>query len=721
MVEEGKREFWKYAVFTLAASLPVGHMFYTMWLNGTWRYASELTSSVALVPDGPAGVIDALLFGFGLYFGFLLVFMQNRRKYYQGVILLLGTVGAVGLLAALGIGLPGFEPTPLNAIAFVAGLAVVVLTEMIETEIGLPFLGSIALEGRLHQIDFGRSSWGHAVDAWGDELEFPIATYGLIAYIVAVVIVSNAMNFLVASGGVGALQVVHAGASVLFFWVMWSFLTLNPSSDNNLQVLGPTSSGKTYFVLAAALEAKRHDRFEMTRAVGWINELIEDHKDWAHKNRNIKDQEMDWDISYTGTEEIYQTNFTIVAKDRIPKALHFNVIDHAGELLVDVADRVGGRAVADGGTDESGEPTEAVCPSCSYHTIGEDDGTLCPECHEDYLVTGEGTTTDTTVSTGEPSEEVADESDGATITADDTSGEVADDVNTTSARYTASDEDDTSSEDAAPETDDGAEIIDGSTGDETELDGETESDDGERTTTGSGITGLSEDESTEGSTDDDRTSASTSDETGTSVSTDGTAGRSPDDVNVTDSDESTDEESLNKDEVVDRLEQKVLKSDTLVMMLDSVRLIGGQPAGPGSESLGTTEMNRIINGVEPERVVLVATKADVLIDDWKQWHRTHRDGRGDHDRLPAPHALDEYQDSFQEYVTERFDNETGTLFNNADVSTVYPVYFETQRSGPEREGSDDAGSGDEWVPAPNANGELQPHGHDRVLAAIARN
>lgn len=76
------------------------------------------------------------------------------------------------------------------------------------------------------------------------------------------------MNFVVAEPEIGGLQLLHAGASLVFLWMMGSFLTLNPSSDTDLQVLGPTQSGKTCFVLATALEAMRNDQFEMKEAKG---------------------------------------------------------------------------------------------------------------------------------------------------------------------------------------------------------------------------------------------------------------------------------------------------------------------------------------------------------------------------------------------------------------------------------------------------------------------
>lgn len=725
MPEEGRREFWKYALFTAATSVLVGHMFYTMWLSGAWVYASDLATAIGWIPDGATGVTAGLLFGFGIYLGFLLVFMQNRRKYYQGLILLIGTVGSIGLLGALGIGLPGFEPSPLNGGAFVAGLVIVVLAEMIDTDISVPVpnLGdepglftTVELEGRLHQIDLERSSWGHAVDVRGDELTFPVATYGLLGYIIAVVLVSNVMNFLVAD--VGSLQIAHLGASVLFLWVLGSFLSLNPSSDTELQVLGPTQSGKTYFVLAAALEAQRNDRFEMDNSVGWINEQIEKHKEWARKNRERPDRDLDWDIGFTAAEQIYQTNFTVTTNDRLPKAFHFNVIDHAGEILAKVADSVGERAVGDGGTSEEGEAATYVCPECGFETdeptarIGD----ICPECQEGYLRDGD----DADVTAGEEGaapeersfrdrvEDIRDRRENESDGADQAADEEQDSADQSPSEAVAADDGSEETDRTVDESENGAEYND-------------------TVASFSGGADAVDDEDAE-IIDGDDGDADESDEV--SVDDDGAATEPNEPAEDTDSAQpdtplGDDSESMSQAEIVARLEEKVLESDTLLLMLDCERLIGRAPAGPGSESLETAEMNRIVNGADPDQVILVGTKADVLIEDWKPWHLTHYDGNVDTERLPAPHEVERYEQSFREYVTERFESETGMLLSNADTSMVYPVYFETERvdtseddADPEEKPRRDDDL--EWAPVPDANGELQPHGYDEVLSVIAQ-
>ena len=703
MVDEGKREFWKYAVYTIVTSIPVAHMFYTMWIGGTWRYASTIASSVAFVPDGQTGVIAGLLFGLGIYLGLLLLFMQNRQKYYQGTLFLLGTVATLALLGVLGIGLPGFELSLINAGSLVAGMVLIALAETVDTDRSIPLTDGAELEGRLHQIDRRQSSWGHAVDARGNELEFPIATYGLISYIIGVVLFANVMNFVVAEPEIGSLQLFHAGGSLVFLWVMGSFLTLNPSSDTDLQVLGPTQSGKTYFVLATALEAKRNDRFDMAKAEGWINELIEEHKEWAKKKRQLGDRGVDldidqdtddgvidWDIDFTEVEQTYQTNFTVVVNDRIPKSLHFNVIDHAGEFLVDVADRIGNSAVTDGGS----EDYKFACSECTTGYMDESlsSGDKCPECESGEIIEMDD------IPDGSENGDDA-EYDSRAFDVNELRsivGELSDDGEAESSQEESSDAESASTV-SGTETEDEDTTIDddGTTGDDT-MNGHVDG-----TTVDEGDTGDSSPER-EGST----------------------ARSSPEDEpakvsSPSDGENTSEEVSLDEIEIVDRLVEKTVESDTLVMMLDCDRLIGGEPAGPGSGSLETTQMNRIINGAEPDRVVLVATKADVLIDSWKGWHRTHQGGSLDQDRLPDPHELDQYQQSFREYVTERFEDETGALLNNADAGTVYPVYFETQRTTRETELSEESGD-KKWVPEPNANGELQPHGYGEVLTVIAR-
>lgn len=65
-------------------------------------------------------------------------------------------------------------------------------------------------------------------------------------------------------------------------------------------------------------------------------------------DQDTDDGGISWDIGFTEAERTYQTNFAVVVNDRIPKSLDFNVIDYAGELLVDVADRLDNSTVTDG-------------------------------------------------------------------------------------------------------------------------------------------------------------------------------------------------------------------------------------------------------------------------------------------------------------------------------------------------------------------------------------
>jgi hypothetical protein len=509
------------------------------------------------------------------------------------------------------------------------------------------------------------------------------------------------MNFVVATPQIGALQLFHAVGSLAFLQVMGSFLTLDPSSETNLQVLGPTQSGKTYFVLATALEADRNDQFEMTKAEGWINELVAEHKEWAQTQRRLDDlnvdqgsnqdadDEVDWDIGFTPYEETYQADFTVVVNDPIPKALNFNVIDHAGEFLTDVADRVGNSSVTDGGS----ENYNLVCSHCTtgYGDSSLSPGDECPKCGEGGEIV-------------EANNVIYEKKDGDEAEYDDSGADVGELFDLSSGSVGESEQEESTSPESAlsaseTEAEDGDMTSDANTttGDNTgseRVDGA--GDDSSAPKEGSTIQSGSEKEGTEDSRSNDEAQSS-----------------------PTDLEDASEEVLLDDIEIVDRLVKKIAESDTLVMLLDCWRLIGGQPAGEGSGSLETTQMNRIINGVEPDRVVLIATKADVLIDDWKGWYRNQKAGALDQDRIPDPHELGQYQRSFQQYITKRFRNETGILLNNAGVGTVYPVYFETQRPEGDTESSEKKDD-DTWKPKPNANGELQQHGYEEVLAAIAR-
>ena len=113
MQDKDKRDFQTYGALMALLSLGIAHMFFTMWIGGAWRLVRPV-SELSFIPDGAAGIIALVLLGGGLYTGFLLLFINDYRKYYQGLLIAAGSVLLALALAALGIGLPSMRPSLLN-------------------------------------------------------------------------------------------------------------------------------------------------------------------------------------------------------------------------------------------------------------------------------------------------------------------------------------------------------------------------------------------------------------------------------------------------------------------------------------------------------------------------------------------------------------------------------------------------------------------------------
>lgn len=162
------------------------------------------------------------------------------------------------------------------------------------------------------------------------------------------------------------------------------------------------------------------------------------------------------------------------------------------------------------------------------------------------------------------------------------------------------------------------------------------------------------------------------------------------------SDAVTDEEETAAQEVA----SWITDADTLLFILDMERLVYPEqfqdtPVTDAEHiSWGLEHYGTILNNTDPDDVIIVATKCDILID--QQF-------------VAPPHEFPtyaEYRNVVTEFLTDRPDVEQ--VLRTTGESTIHPVHFvTTQHDG-------------QYVPQLDENGNLMPVGYDHLIDQLRR-
>jgi len=115
----------------------------------------------------------------------------------------------------------------------------------------------------------------------------------------------------------------------------------------------------------------------------------------------------------------------------------------------------------------------------------------------------------------------------------------------------------------------------------------------------------------------------------------------------------------------------VIDADTLVLLIDCERLVGAELEGAFTDpSPKVGALDTIVQETERRRVLLVATKADHLFEEFDY-------GGYNYDLVDDVRGYA----AFRRFVTERLreDQSVEYLLQDAGVSQVYPVYFTTRQ------------------------------------------
>lgn len=165
-------------------------------------------------------------------------------------------------------------------------------------------------------------------------------------------------------------------------------------------------------------------------------------------------------------------------------------------------------------------------------------------------------------------------------------------------------------------------------------------------------------------------------------------------------------EEANKREQLKSLEERVKSANTLVFLLDMTRLYKG--ANSDAETgVGIKKMIDIYNHSNPENVVLIATKTDVITDVFKD--------RYDYENV-EPHKNAVEYDEFIEFITTSLQSNSGVeeLMQSTGVDTIHPVYYKTEEVNgalvPRNEDDDQLFD--------QANNPLDPVGYEQALDKI---
>lgn len=143
------------------------------------------------------------------------------------------------------------------------------------------------------------------------------------------------------------------------------------------------------------------------------------------------------------------------------------------------------------------------------------------------------------------------------------------------------------------------------------------------------------------------------------------------------------------DTTLRRLADGVQSADTLILLLDVERFIN-------NEELEISEYFSILQASKDKKVLLVATKADVLADSFQE------------ERGLEPYR---YFEDFQEYVNTRLrkSEQVDALVRELDGSEIKPVYYQTK----ENEFGD-------RVPMRDQDGSVMTVGFDNMLTELGR-
>ena len=316
-----------YAAVIFAISPILASMLARGWFVGAPAHAvMQELQVLVLLPRGPAGTaaLSALLLG--VYASALVLYTVDFRRRVQGLLLAAGSAIGVVILAGAGLLIPSIAASQLNVVALGFGAAVPVFLER----------GSLAV------ADPRRSLRGYLRRRSGRPIALDRAQGVLFGLLVAIVGVGLVNGYLTATA-----SLFDVLAAVVFVVVLRSFLETTPQTS--FQVLGPKQAGKSMFLLGLYQERMALARERgiqtpprpsegMKRLVAQLHDYVPERDGWPTTANPV------------GERGLHRVWFEFVAGTLFPVNVRLTAIDHGGEHLTDLADRLRPTAT-DGGKD----------------------------------------------------------------------------------------------------------------------------------------------------------------------------------------------------------------------------------------------------------------------------------------------------------------------------------------------------------------------------------
>lgn len=350
------RTLLRYTVVILFTAPFIGWMLFRAWGPQTAAFELLRAFKTAVgLPAGVAGTEAIASFGLGLYFSLLAIFASDVRKRFQGILILAGSVIALAVMAYLGVLLPNLDPT--RAINWAGLISGVILGSLIEYQ-------------TLGQVNPETSTLGHAKTETGKSVEFKNATYALFGVIAAIIIVGLVQAYVA-----GRLFPLDPIAVFAFVVVLYWFIGYN--SSHTFQVLGPKQSGKSMFLLGLFLERVQRNSDQEMELPPNPNDGM---KSMLSKLEGYDPEEDGWPTAANpvGERGLNRIWFGFTAGSMFPVHVVMSAIDHGGEHLRDIADRIRpNQPMTDGGpgiSEESDSSDIYDYDDDSTTTDGSDNG-----------------------------------------------------------------------------------------------------------------------------------------------------------------------------------------------------------------------------------------------------------------------------------------------------------------------------------------------------------
>jgi len=659
MSQNAKLELAKWFTIVSLLSVVMGHMFYSAWSSGAWEVLHAALGTLGV--DPVAGTQFVLTMAFGGFTTLLVLMYNDYRKQYQAILLGVGQLIVIGVIYVFGFGGFLFEPSVMNLLAFVLGIAVVVTV--------------VVKLGDLSGVDIEQSEFGHAIDRNGTDLKFKNTTKLVKYTILSVVMLGLFFNFYLVTGASIVQPGVYLVFTIAFYVAMERFISIDIEEEqgveNSFELIGPKQSGKTFSTLGLYFAAAEDEKYDFVDDK--MDDLIGGYGKFSQINSGSLDTEVGFDlIDGTGLDENDEYWFEVTVNEGLTKKAKIRTMDYQGELLPDIASAV--EAIeTDGGVDEpedeetKDEETKDETQERDISEQQESDGS-----QEAITINTDGDSESDSSETRESADQTPIDHDIDRIKSPEdnpSSGDVESENSTEFADVEEAEYDvlqrevDKLKDDISDPIDKSTESAGTEQGERDDITDEESGFDKKETAT------ESEDRSpSSGQLSGFESKATTVEENGSS----------PD----------------FREQVINEVSDNITHSDKLVMLLDVERFVG-EYSDDAEISMGIQSMKKIARGTDPDEVILVATKSDYLIDRWQD----------ENDSEYGPAKNETKWNEFREFVSDEFYSNIAIKGFMQIVNTrrVYPVYFHTDEN---------------YNLTTDEDGEIQTEGYDDLLDAL---